>query len=309
MLATSGGLPPEDGAWSYEVKWDGVRALVAVELGRLTVTSRNGNDVTSSYPELGALAGQLGASRVLLDGEVVAFDERGRTDFGRLQSRMHVRSPSAALRRSCPVQLLLFDLLHVDDTSLLDTSYDDRRKALDALGLSGPSWQVPPAFPSGGQDLLDATRAQGLEGLVAKRRDSRYQPGRRSDCWIKLKHVRRTSAVIAGWKPGDGGRSGRLGSLLLGVQGEAGLEYTGHVGTGFTAAVLADLGRRLEAIRRDDSPFSTEVPREHARHAIWVDPVMVCEVEYAEWTRDGRLRHPSYKGLRDDVPADEVVRE
>lgn len=308
MLATSGALPPEDGAWSYEVKWDGVRALVAVEPGRLTITSRNGNDVTSSYPELGALAAQLGGSRVLLDGEVVAFDDGGRTDFGRLQSRMHVRSPSAALQRSCPVQLLLFDLLHVDGTSLLDSSYDARREALEALGLSGPSWQVPPSFPNGGQDLLDATRAQGLEGLVAKRRDSRYQPGRRSDCWIKLKHVRRTSAVIAGWKPGDGGRSGRLGSLLLGVQGTAGLEYAGHVGTGFTASVLAELGRRLEVIRRDDSPFATEVPREHARYAVWVEPVVVCEVEYAEWTRDGRLRHPSYKGLRDDVPADEVTR-
>jgi bifunctional non-homologous end joining protein LigD len=207
------------------------------------------------------------------------------------------------------VQLLLFDLLHVGGTSLLDASYDERRSALDALGLSAPSWQVPPAFPSGGQALLDATRAQGLEGVVAKRRDSRYQPGRRSDCWLKLKHVRRTSVVIAGWKPGDGGRSGRIGSLLLGVQGEHGLEFAGHVGTGFTVPVLADLGERLEALRRDDSPFATDVPREHARHAVWVEPVLVCDVEYTEWTRDDRLRHPSYKGLRDDVPAQEVVRE
>ena len=309
MLATSGGLPPEDGAWAYEVKWDGVRALVAVEQGRLTVTSRNGNDVTSAYPELAALVAQLGDAPVLLDGELVAFDDRGRTDFGRLQSRMHVRSPGAALQRSCPVQLLLFDLLHHGGTSLLDASYDDRREALDALGISGPSWQVPPAFPSGGQALLDATRAQGLEGVVAKRRASRYQPGRRSDSWIKLKHVRRASAVIAGWKPGDGGRSGRIGSLLLGVQGAAGLDFAGQVGTGFTAAALADLGSRLEALRRDDSPFASDVPREHARSAVWVAPVLVCEVEYTEWTRDGRLRHPSYKGLRDDVPVEEVVLE
>ncbi len=309
MLATTGALPPEDSAWAYEVKWDGVRALVAVEQGRLTITSRNGNDVTSSYPELDLLVAQLGDRSVLLDGEVVAFDDQGRTDFGKLQSRMHVRAPSAALQRSCPVQLLLFDLLHCDGTSLLDASYDNRREALEALGLSGPSWQVPPAFLGGGQALLDATRAQGLEGVVAKRRDSRYQASRRSDCWIKLKHVRRASVVIAGWKPGDGGRSGRLGSLLLGVQGKAGLEFAGHVGTGFTASVLADLGRRLEALRRDDSPFATDVPREHARHAVWVEPVLVCEVEYTEWTRDSRLRHPSYKGLRDDVPVEEVVRE
>jgi len=309
MLAMAAPLPKDDDAWAYEVKWDGVRALVAVEDGRLTVTSRNGNDVSSSYPELRRMARQLGARQLLLDGEVVSFNAQGRTDFGLLQSRMHVGRPGAALLRSAPVQLLVFDLLHHDGVSLLDRTYDERRAALERLRLEGEHWQVPPAFHGGGQAVVNATRAQGLEGVVAKRRDSSYVPGRRGEWWLKVKHVRRTSAVIAGWKPGNGGRSERLGSLLLGVQGRHGLEYAGHVGTGFTETTLRSLGARLAASRRESSPFATAVPREHARQAIWVDPLLVCDVDYAEWTRDGRLRHPSYKGLREDVPPEEVVRE
>jgi bifunctional non-homologous end joining protein LigD len=309
MLATAGALPSDDDNWAYEVKWDGVRALVAVEGGRLTVTSRNGNDVTASYPELRGLGLQLGSRQVLLDGEVVAFDAEGRTDFGMLQARMHVGKPGAALLRSTPVQFLAFDLLHHEGTSLLRQTYDERREALEALDLAGEHWQVPPAFRGGGQEVLAATGAQGLEGIVAKRRDSLYLPGRRSDSWLKVKHVRRTSAVIAGWKPGEGGRAGRIGSLLLGVQGPDGLEYAGHVGTGFSAATLEKLGQLLTPLRRDDSPFATAVPREFARSAVWVDPELVAEVDYTEWTKDGRLRHPSYKGLRDDYDPGDVVRE
>ena len=308
MLASPGTLPADDDAWAYEVKWDGVRALVAVEDGRITLTSRNGNDVTASYPELAALGAEL-PRPALLDGEVVAFNDEGRTDFGLLQARMHVGRPSSALQRATPVQLLVFDLLHLDGTSLLDQPWDARRAALEELDLQGEAWQVPPAFLGGGAAVLEVTRAQGLEGVVAKRRTSPYAPGRRSDDWRKLKHVRRTSVVVAGWKPGEGGRAGRLGSLLLGVQGSTGLEFAGHVGTGFSAATLAMLGERLAALRRESSPFATEVPREHARTAVWVDPVLVAEVDYTEWTREGRLRHPSYKGLRDDVPPEEVVRQ
>jgi bifunctional non-homologous end joining protein LigD len=309
MLATPGALPSDDDNWAYEVKWDGVRALLAVEGGRLTVTSRNGNDVTASYPELRGLGLQLGARQVLLDGEVVAFNPEGRTDFGMLQARMHVGKPSAALLRSTPVQFLAFDLLHHEGRSLLKQPYDERREALEALGLEGEHWQVPPAFRGGGAAVLEATKAQGLEGIVAKRRDAPYQPGRRSDSWLKVKHIRRTSAVIAGWKPGEGGRTGRIGSLLLGVQGPSGLEYAGHVGTGFTGATLKKLGDLLEPLRRDDSPFATAVPREFAKSALWVDPELVAEVDYTEWTKDGRLRHPSYKGLRDDYDPKDVVRE
>src|SRR4051812_2470565 len=309
MLAVAGTLPRDDDKWSYEVKWDGVRALVAVDGGRLTITSRNGNDVTASYPELRALGLQLGSRQVLLDGEIVAFNAEGRSDFGLLQARMHVGKPGTALLRTTPVQLLLFDVLHLEGTSLLDKTYDERRAALEGLELQGEHWSVPPAFAGGGQALLDATREQGLEGIVAKRRDTKYLPGRRSDCWLKVKHIRRTSAVIAGWKPGEGGRAGRIGSLLLGVQGPKGLEYAGHVGTGFTAATLSMLGDKLEPLRRPDSPFATAVPRMYAKDAVWVEPQLVAEVDYTEWTKDGRLRHPSYKGLRADYDPKDVVRE
>ena len=309
MLAVAGALPTDDDAWSYEVKWDGVRALVAVDGGRITLTSRNGNDVTSHYPELRGLGLQLGSRPALLDGEIVAFNAGGRSDFGLLQARMHVAKPGAGLLRSTPVQLMLFDVLHLEGRSMLASPYDERREALEALALQGEHWSVPPAFVGGGQALLDATREQGLEGILAKRRDARYSPGKRSDCWLKVKHIRRTSAVIAGWKPGAGGRTGRIGSLLLGVQGPAGLEYAGHVGTGFTAATLAMLSEVLEPLRLDTSPFATEVPRMYAKDAVWVEPRLVAEIDYTEWTKDGRLRHPSYKGLRDDYDPKDVVRE
>jgi len=309
MLASAGPLPADDDNWSYEVKWDGVRALVAVDGGRLTVTSRNGNDVTASYPELRALGLQLGSRQVLLDGEVVVMSADGHTDFGALQARMHVAKPGAALLRSAPVQLLLFDLLHLEGTSLLARTYNERRAALLALELAGPHWQVPAAFTGNGQEVFDATRAQGLEGIVAKRRDAPYTPGRRSERWIKIKHVRRTSAIIAGWKPGGGGRTGQIGSLLLGVPGTDGLRYAGHVGTGFSAATLKMLAGRLEPLRRGESPFAPPLPREHAKDAIWVEPVLVADVDYTEWTTEGRLRHPSYKGLREDLGATDVVGE
>ncbi len=307
MLATAGALPPDDPSWAYEVKWDGVRVLAAVEGGRVRLTSRAGNDVTGAYPELAALADAVGGP-LLLDGEVVAMGEDGRPDFGRLQSRMHVRAPSALLRTSVPVTFVVFDLLHAADTSLLAAPYDDRRAQLSALGLDGPHWQVPPAFLGEGAAVSRATFEQGMEGVVAKRRDSRYEPGRRSDCWVKVKHVRRTSAVVVGWKPGEGGRAGRLGSLLLGVVRDGVLVFAGHVGTGFSAATLTLLGDRLAPLRRD-APALGDVPREHARHAVWVEPVLVVDVGYTEWTTTGRLRHPSYKGLRDDLDAARVVRE
>ena len=309
MLAVAGPLPADDDSWSYEVKWDGVRALVAVDGGRITLTSRNGNDVTSHYPDLRGLGLQLGSRSALLDAEIVAFGPEGRSDFGLLQARMHVAKPGAALLRSTPVALMLFDVLHLEGRSLLDSSYDQRRAELEGLGLQGEYWSVPPAFVGGGQALLDATREQGLEGILAKRRDARYFPGKRSDCWLKVKHIRRTSTVIAGWKPGAGGRAGRIGSLLLGVQGPDGLEYAGHVGTGFTAATLARLTELLEPTRIAASPFASAVPRMYAKDAIWVEPTLVAEIDYTEWTKDGRLRHPSYKGLRDDYDPRDVVRE
>lgn len=306
MLATAGELPPDDDRWVHEVKWDGIRALVAIEDGAVRLTSRAGNDVSGGYPEL---AGLRAPTAVLLDAEVVAFDDSGRPDFGLLQSRMHVRGPTPALQRSAPVTLVVFDVLHVGARSLLDDPYDARRAVLEGLSLTGGPCQVPPAFPGDGALVAEVTRAQGMEGLVSKRRDSRYLPGRRSDCWVKVKHVKRQSVVVCGWKPGSGGRSGGIGSLLVGVHGSTGLSYAGHVGTGFTAAALDQLQALLAPLERAAPAYDDKVPREHSRLAHWVEPVLVGEVEFTAWTREGRLRHPSWKGLRDDLDPGAVVRE
>ncbi len=298
MLATHGALPLGD-AWAYEVKWDGVRALVALEGGRVRATSRNGNDITGGYPELLGLSGP----DQLLDGELVAFVD-GLPDFGALQNRMHVRSPRRELVETTPVAFLPFDVLHLQDSSLLGLPYDDRRTLLEELHPG-----VPTAFHGDGEVLLASTRAQGLEGVVAKRRDSTYVPGRRSDAWVKVKHLHRQSAVVCGWKEGEGGRSGQLGSLLLGVHGPDGLVFAGAVGTGFTAAMLKQVRAMLDPLARKGSPYDGQVPAPEARIAHWVDPVLVVDVEFTAWTKDGRLRHPSYKGLRPDLEAQEVTRD
>jgi bifunctional non-homologous end joining protein LigD len=299
MLASTGPLPSGD-SWAYEVKWDGVRALVAVEDGAVRATSRNGNDVTGGYPELRSLSR---LPDVLLDGELVAFRD-GRPDFGLLQNRMHVRSPSAALVAATPVAFLPFDVLHVQDSSLLSHSYEDRRAVLEDLVPDAPE-----RFHGDGALLMEMTRAQGLEGLVAKRRDSTYQPGRRTDAWVKVKHVHRQSAVVGGWREGEGGRSGQLGALLLGVHGPDGLVFCGRVGTGFSAATLRSTAKRLEALARPTSPYDVPVPPEEARLAHWVEPELVVDVELTAWTSDGKLRHPSFKGFRDDLDPREVRRE
>ena len=308
MLATPGRLPVDDDAWAYEVKWDGVRVLAAAESGHLTLVSRNGNDVTAAYPELQPMTAQLERHRVVLDAEVAVFDPAGRTDFGLLQSRMHVRSPTTALVGSIPVVLLVFDVLHLD-RPLLDLTYDDRREVLTGLALEGRAWRTPAQVHGDGATILQATKAQGLEGIVAKQRTSLYRPGARSKAWLKIKNIRRTSAVVVGWTPGERGRAGQIGSLLLGVHGDQGFEYAGHVGTGFTQRTLAMLQERLAPLATDASPLDTPVPRPHARDATWVRPELVAEVDYTEWTRTGSLRHPSFKGLRDDYDPAAVVRE
>ena len=312
MLASPGDLPPVDrqDAWAFEMKWDGVRAVVYVEDGEVRVLTRNDREVGATYPELRGLAAALPGRRVVLDGEIVALDEAGRPSFGQLQARMHVQRPSAALLARVPVSFLAFDVLHLDGAALTSTAYDERRAVLESLALDGPHWATPPAFEGDGATALDVSEAQGLEGVIAKRRASTYHPGRRTQDWVKVKHVRMQEVVVGGWSPGEGNRTGRIGSLLLGVHDDDGrLVYAGHVGTGFSVRVLEDLGARLARLERKTPPFADEVPRAHAKGARWVTPELVGEVAFTEWTRDGRLRHPTWRGLRPDKEPAEVRRE
>jgi bifunctional non-homologous end joining protein LigD len=255
----------------------------------------------------------LSMHRAILDGEVIAFDDDGRPSFGALQGRMHLARESAVRRlaKENPVTYIAFDLLWLDGRSLMDRPYLDRRAALRALLADGERWQVPDHVVGGGAQVLAATREQGLEGIVAKKLDSCYEPGRRTGAWRKVKNTNRQELVIGGWLPGEGRRRERIGALLVGVREDDGtLRFAGRVGTGFTEAELDRLSERLQELVRDTSPFDTipktiKIPRE----AVWVLPELVCEVEFVEWTREGVLRAPSYKGLRDDKPAGLVVRE
>jgi bifunctional non-homologous end joining protein LigD len=312
MLAMAGELPaPEqESRWAFEMKWDGVRAVVYLDRGDLRVMTRNDREVSRTYPELQALAAELDGHRLILDGELVAFDEAGRPSFGELQNRMHVQAPGRDLLARVPVSLLVFDLLHLDGTSLVPLPYDERRAALESLELTGSRWAVPPAFDGQAADALAVSRERGLEGVLAKRHDSPYLPGRRSPTWTKVKHLRMQEVVIGGWSPGQGRREGGIGSLLLGVpDGDGRLIYAGHVGTGFSDRALADLGAQLRPDEVDESPFAEPVPRMHARHAHWVRPRLVGEVVFSEWTREGAMRHPVWRGLRGDKDPSDVTRE
>jgi bifunctional non-homologous end joining protein LigD len=306
MLASAGG-PPAGSGWAFEFKWDGVRAIIGTAADRIQLTSRNGNDVTLGYPELDGV-GLGGGRRLLLDGELVALDPAGRPDFGLLQHRMHVRSPGPELRAAVPVLLYVFDALEVDGESLVREPYDVRRARLLELGLdSAPGVEVPPSFTDvTGAQVLDVARAHRLEGVVAKRRQSRYEPGRRSAAWLKTALLTTQEIVIGGWTPGSGRRASTLGALLLGAHDDSGgLRFLGHVGTGFTDAVLQDLLDRLRPLQRPTSPFDEQVPAEYARRARWAQPRLVGEVVYRSMTHDGRLRHAVWRGLRPDRDPDE----
>jgi bifunctional non-homologous end joining protein LigD len=314
MLATSFATPPRDaGNWALEMKWDGVRALAFVERGQVRLMSRTERDITNTYPELAGLGNATSHKQLLLDGEIVVFGADGWPEFEALQSRMHVSDPAQArlLAGPNPVTYLVFDLLQRDGRPLLDLEYRYRRALLDELGLAGSYWQTPPSFPGEDFPAVQAVSVEhGMEGVVAKRLDSRYLPGTRTDEWRKIKNHRRQEAVVAGYKPGKGNRLGQVGSLLIGVHDESGrLVYAGHVGTGFNAETLRMLGERLEPLRRPDSPFGEPVPPEHARTAVWVEPRLVIEVFFDRWTRAGRMRAPVYKGLRDDKDPADVTRE
>jgi bifunctional non-homologous end joining protein LigD len=311
MFAVAGALPADDGRWAYEIKWDGVRAIVYSQPGSLEVQSRNLNDITDQYPELGRLNRALSSHRAVLDGEIVAFDAANRPSFAALQQRMQVKSRAQASRlaKGTPVTYVIFDLLWLDGHSLMGLPYLERRERLSAMRLTGESWQTPEHIIGGGQAVLDASAEQGLEGIVAKRLDSTYQPGRRAASWVKVKNVGRQEFVIGGWMPGKGRRQERIGALLVGVYEDGGaLRYAGRVGTGFTEQELDRLARLLSPLVRATSPF-TAGGAAPPRGAVFCEPRLIAEIEFSEWTRSGSLRQPSYKGLREDKSPAEVVRE
>jgi len=299
-------LPEDEDRYGWELKWDGLRAIAYVSEGKVRLVSRNDKDMAASYPELGVLTERV-RTPAILDGEIVAL-RAGRPNFGLLQSRMHVQQPDDKLIRAAPVQYYVFDLLHQGQESLLEQPYAERRARLEALGLDADPVHTPPWHRGGAAQVLADSIAKGLEGVVGKPLTSTYHPGQRRD-WIKVKNVRQQEVIVGGWKPGAGRRAGMIGSLLLGVYEDGKLRYVGHVGTGFTRDMLAELMRELTPLGRDTSPFDTPVPAEHVRDARWVEPRLVGEVSFAEWTTDGILRQPSWRGLRIDKDPSEVHRE
>lgn len=303
-------LPTDDG-WAFEIKWDGMRALAFVEGDRLRLQSSRLADVTVSFPEVQPLAAALGVESAILDGELVAFDVEGRPSFGHLQQRMHVTKSAEARRRATqfPVTYVVFDLLHLDGHDLTGEPLTDRRRLLEALVPTGPAWRVATYQVGDGHALLDAATEHGLEGLMAKRLDSHYDVGRRSDAWRKVKVRQQQEFVIGGWQEGSGTRFGRVGSLHVGYFADGALRYAGRVGSGFTESDLRRVGALLADLAIDECPFTPPPPRTITRHAHWVRPELVAEVAYGSWTGDGMLRHPVYLGLRTDKDPADVVRE
>jgi len=322
MLAKPGSLPEGDGRWAYEIKWDGVRALGIAEDGDWRMFSRRGEEITARYPELAAIAGQLAGRTAILDGEVVSLDPNGVPSFQRLQRRMGLTSPAAVKARAAdtPVDFVVFDLLHLDGRSTRELPYERRRELLLELGLDGPRWRTPAHRVDGGAELLEAARRQNLEGIVAKRLDSPYRPGKRTGEWLKARVWKRQEFVIGGYIPGEGTREDRVGSLLVGYydrrpeeasEGEPQrLVFAGGVGSGLTEANLDLLTRELGARRLDRSPFDLGAPRgPKAKLAVFCEPRLVCDVSWTQWTDEGTLRQPAFKGMRDDKDPRDVVRE
>ncbi|QCQ90033.1 non-homologous end-joining DNA ligase [Rhodococcus sp. SGAir0479] len=307
MLATLG-QPPDGDGWAFEMKWDGQRAVADVGVDGVRLFSRNGNDVTGAFPELlEPLAEAVADHEAVLDGEVVALDRHGRPSFARLQRRMHVLRPTTQLRNDFPVTYYAFDVLALDGEQTVHLPYLERRKLLDGLGLSGTRVQVPPFWTGvDGDRMLALAREHHLEGVVAKQVDSTYAPGRRAPAWIKTPLRSNTEGIVVGWVDGTGAASHGVGSLLLGAYDDDGrLVYIGHVGTGFSSATRRSLRQLLKTLERPTSPLAAPPPTRDTKGAHWVEPELVGDVEYREYA-GGSLRHPSWKGLRDDKSPDEV---
>jgi bifunctional non-homologous end joining protein LigD len=302
MLATRGTHVPPGDAWTHEVKWDGVRALTDVAGGTLRMTSRNENAITVAWPELST--SPLGDRDLLVDGEIIALNERGLPDFRTLQERMHVRNARtvARLAEAVPAIYMVFDLLRVDGRDLTAEPLEKRRELLAGLGIDG-SWQVPTAYDDGAM-LFDATLQQGLEGIVSKRRTSRYTFGERSPHWQKFAHRHRLSYVVGGWRPQEG-TTDRLAALLVGEPTTEGLLYRGRVGSGIGPKQSRTLTELVAGLGRGASPFADEVPRVDAEGTQWLEPVLVVDID-THGRGYSRLRQPSFQGVRSDLSPEDL---
>jgi bifunctional non-homologous end joining protein LigD len=302
MLATPAENVPRGPGWLFEVKWDGYRAIARVSQGEAQLTSRKGNDLTERFPSVAkAIARAVKTPDCVLDGEVCALDEQGRSSFSAMQQG----------KPGTPLVYYVFDLLELDGESLIDLPLRERRARLERLiDRRNPTVRISEVFDDG-EALLEAAKRQRLEGIIAKRIDSRYAVGTRTRDWLKIKTHGRQEFIIAGYTKGQGRRSGRLGSLILAVRRGRELAYVGNVGTGFTDDEIDKLRAKLKPLERKTPPFREvpKLPKVRKGDIVWVEPKLVCEVEFAEWTHDGRLRAPSYQGLREDKPAEEVHRE
>ncbi|WP_329229305.1 non-homologous end-joining DNA ligase [Streptomyces sp. NBC_01460] len=309
MLATPGRLPPAavDEQWAYEVKQDGQRAMAYLPGdGTVRLLARSGADITPAYPDLAALGPALGGVAAVLDGEIVALDDQGRSDFERLQQRMGLSgSPAKAAHaaRRVPAHLVLFDAVFLRGRSLTQLPYTERRAALEALGLEGPRWSTPSVVVGHGEEALTMTREAGLEGVVAKQLTSTYEPGVRARTWIKIRHARTVDVIVGGWVPGRGRLGGLPGALLVGERHPGGLRYAGSVGTGWSDAERTRLAELLRVAAVDACPFDETPP---VAGAHWVLPRLVGEVRYSTRTKAGRLRQPSWHRLRPDLAPDDI---
>lgn len=311
MMATSGNTSDLQGsAWQYELKWDGVRAILVADRERVRIFSRNGNDVSRTYPEFTDRA-CWPEHPFVADGEIIAVGPGGKPDFGLLQGRMKLTRAAdvAKARTTIPVQLMLFDLLFDNGEDLRRKPLSTRRRRLEEFFRpSGCPVELSMVLDEPVDLLMESAQELGLEGIMAKRTDSRYVSGQRTRTWIKLKTEQTQEVVVGGWRPGKGGRQDTVGSLLVGIPDGDKLQYVGRVGSGFSMRELTELRQTVERLGRKTSPFH-DVPRPDAADARWVSPELVGEVTYGEWTGQGRLRHPRWRGWRVDKDPAEVVRE
>jgi bifunctional non-homologous end joining protein LigD len=296
MLATAGdAVDVDDGNdWAFEMKWDGYRAVAVCDGDAVTLYSRSGKDMSADYPGVATALAAKNLPDTVLDGEVVAIGPTGAPSFGRLQNGQE------------PIRFFVFDVLRHDGTGFMNDPYTERREVLRGIDVESDVVKVPLAFEGSLEDAIESSKELGLEGVVAKRLESRYRSGTRSSSWIKIKHQRMQEVVVVGWRPSKGNRHGGIGSLLLAVPDDDGLVYAGRVGTGFSGKMLDELADKLGPLERKTSPVAADLPREVTRDAHWVRPALVGEVTFGEWTSDGHLRHPVWRGLRPDKKPEDV---